>query len=259
MNRYFQYSPLITPQVSGLNTGFTHEKPGGVNCSPAVLKAELTPLLPQVLGMARPVWPTVRKGCQFKQSNQVRIMTGAVVSVCFACLLRIGPTVCSITQNFNYQLQLALTMEALSCALCLPCSNWVEALLRVYTYQKLIGIGSSGLADKDPSSSFQVHLIWRALKAEHLGVRVAVEIEGHLVVQHADGEAGPGVNQGGDAKAGCLIRGLRIRLCVEEHDVLLSSLHGRQLHSHIHDLLGRVGDGEDDARFGGGGLQVEQK
>lgn len=127
------------------------------------------------------------------------------------------------------------------------------------TYQELIGIGPSGLTHEHAGSWLQLHLIRGPLKAYHLGLVVAVDVEGDLVVQHGDGEAVPLVRQIVHGEGGRHVRHLRVGLRVVEDDILLARLDRRQLDAHIHDLLRGVCDRKDDSALGGLGLQVEEE
>lgn len=93
------------------------------------------------------------------------------------------------------------------------------------THQELVWIGSSGLTDKDPGTSIQLHLVGRPLDAGHLRICVTVEVEHHLVVPHSNGEPGPGVPHRVDAEAGRFVRALRAGFRVVEDDVLVVPLH----------------------------------
>lgn len=93
------------------------------------------------------------------------------------------------------------------------------------THQKLPRISSSGLSNKDPSSSFQLHLIRGPLDVSHLRFCVTVEVEHHLVIPHSDGEPSPGVHHGWHEEPGCLVRLIRVRLRVVQDDVLVAALH----------------------------------
>lgn len=115
------------------------------------------------------------------------------------------------------------------------------------------------MAHKHPGSRLQLHLVWGPLKAHHLGLVVTVDVEGDLVVQHGDGEAVPLVSQIVHGEGGRHVRLLRVGLRIVEDYVLPVCLHGRQLDTHIHDLLRGVRDREDNSTIGGLGLQVEEE
>lgn len=135
----------------------------------------------------------------------------------------------------------------------------IQKQQKICTHQELPRIGSSGLADEDPSSGLQLHLIWGSLNGHHLRVHFTVEVEHYLVVPHGDGEASPAIHRGRHGETGRLVRLLRVRFRVEEDDVLVASLHIWEFDTDVHDLLRGVCDGEDDSALIRAGLQVEDE
>lgn len=126
-------------------------------------------------------------------------------------------------------------------------------------YLELVSVGSSCLAHKDPGPGVQLHGIRRALKLHHLRLRVTALVEGHLLLEHSQGEAAPLVHQARHVKAGRLVRSLGVRLGVEELHPLAAGLHRAQFDADVHDPLGPVGDGEEDGGGGRGGLDMEEE
>lgn len=125
-------------------------------------------------------------------------------------------------------------------------------------YLVLIRVSPSGLSHKEPGAFFQLHLIWRALKADPL-VLLTVQVEDNFILLHADGKACPLVEQGGHGEVGRCIRTWGAWLRVVEDDVLLARPQLRQLDTHIDDALRRVRDSKEHSSPRGGGLDVEQE
>lgn len=128
-----------------------------------------------------------------------------------------------------------------------------------FTNLKFFRMLPSSLAHEHPRPRLQLQLLRRSLHPYHLGLHVTVQVQHGLVVLHSHSEAVPGVRHGRHAEPGCLFGLPGADLAVEQNDVLLRSLNGRQLDAQVHDLLRRVGDGEDDAAVIGGGLQAEDE
>lgn len=124
---------------------------------------------------------------------------------------------------------------------------------------ELVRVGSTRLAHEDPGSGVQLHGVRRALHLHHLWFRVAAVVEGHLVLEDGQREAAPLVHHAGHVEAGRLVRRLRVRLGVEEAHPLAAATHGAQLDADVHELLGAVGDGEEDRRTRRGWRHVEEQ
>lgn len=120
----------------------------------------------------------------------------------------------------------------------------------MYFYPELVSVSVSRLAHKDLCPPVQLHGVRRAFEADDLRLRLAAVVEGHLVLEDGQREAGPRVHQARHVKAGGFVRSLGVGLGVEELHLLAARLLGAQLHAHVHELLRPVGDGEED---GGGG------
>lgn len=84
-------------------------------------------------------------------------------------------------------------------------------------------------------------------------------VEGDLLLVHSQSKAGPHVHHAGHREAGGLIRALRVGLCVEELDLLLSSSHRTELHPHIHDVLRPVSERQQHRGCAGRGFDVEEQ
>lgn len=126
-------------------------------------------------------------------------------------------------------------------------------------YLELVSVGSSRLTNKDPGPSVELHGIRRTLKLHNLWLRVAALVESHLLLKDRQREATPGVNQAWYVKACRLIRCLRVRLGVEELHLLTARPHRTELDTNQHELLGPIGDGEEDGGSRSGGLDVEDE
>lgn len=122
-----------------------------------------------------------------------------------------------------------------------------------------VGVGSSRLTHEDPRPAVQLHGIRRALDLHHLRLGVAALVEGHLLLEHGQREAGPGAHRARHVEAGRLVRRLGVGLGVEELHPLTAGLHRAQLDADVHEPLGPVGDGEQDGGGGAGGLDVEDE
>lgn len=83
-------------------------------------------------------------------------------------------------------------------------------------------------------------------------------IEGDLLLVHCQSETGPHIHHAGHREAGGLIGALRVRLRVEELDLLLSSLHRAELHTDVHDVLRSIGDRKNNRGCAGCGFDVEE-
>lgn len=129
----------------------------------------------------------------------------------------------------------------------------------MYLYLELVIVGSSCLTHEDPRPRVQLHGVRRALKLDHLRLRVAALVEGHLVLEDGQREQSPGVHHARHVKAGRLVRGLGVGLGVEELHLLTAGPLCTELHTDVHELLGRVSDGEEDGGGGTGGLDVEDE
>lgn len=120
-------------------------------------------------------------------------------------------------------------------------------------------VGFSCLAHKDPGLPVQLHGVRRALEADALWLRLAAVVEGHLVLKDRQREAGPEALHVGHLEAGGLVGPLRVRLGVEELDLLAARPLAPQLHAYVHQLLRPVGDGEEDGGVGRGRSDIEDE